>query len=447
MNGAAVAATIAVVAVAAIGPGARTSTLDAVDPAPACPQLDSAEVRPAGAGGAVTERWVYGEGFVALPAGATSPPSELWQVSTAGPLEDAVGDERSIVVLDGAGPAVISLDPATGAEQWRQGDLPGGGGGGSEGDTGNIELLGPELVEVGVTDDQGQRSTTLLDRATGAVTMTFKDTAFWDVAGADGVVAVSLDGALTAFAAASGKEVWSREDGLDALDRGVSRLGEDFLASHSVTGSLGGPYLYEALDPHSGDVLWALEVPGDTLNQFVGDRLYILDQETPELSAVCVADGRELWRRVLPDIASRVLPAADDVTAVTMPGQLLGVDGSGATVWEAAVTIHDESPDVLRVDGRPLLVNATVDGIAVHDAATGQEIASTTALAGARWQPAGGVIYVLDGGQLHGLAPDTLAPMWAIDVPSDTSHVVAFDGGLVIRDDDRTVSAYGGPPG
>ncbi len=158
------------------------------------------------------------------------------------------------------------------------------------------------------------------------------------------------------------------------------------MTSHSVTGSLGGPYLYEAIDPHTGDVLWALEVPGDTLNQFVGDRLYILDQEIPEVSAVCVADGRELWRRALPDIASRVLPAADGVTAVTMPGQLLGVDGSGATVWEAAVTINDETPDVLRVDGRPLIVNATVDGIAVHDASTGQEVASTTTLTGADWQ-------------------------------------------------------------
>ena len=413
---AALAATIAVAAVVAFGPGARTSTIDAVDPATACPPLDGAEPPTTGTGvAATTERWVYGEGFVALPPGATSPPSELWRLSTVGPLADAEGDERSIVVFDGAGPEVISLDPATGVEQWRQGELPDGGSDPSEGDTGTIDLLGPELVEVGVTDEQGQRSTTLLDRATGAVTMAFKDTGFWDVAGADGVVAVGLDGALTAFAAASGDELWSRDDGLDGADRRVFQLGEVFVTSHSVTGSLGGPYLYEAIDPHTGDVLWALEVPGDTLNQFVGDRLYILDQEIPEVSAVCVADGRELWRRALPDIASRVLPAADGVTAVTMPGQLLGVDGSGATVWEAAVTINDETPDVLRIDGRPLIVNATVDGIAVHDASTGQEVASTTTLTGADWQPAGGVVYVLDGGQLHGLAPDTLAQMWAID--------------------------------
>ncbi len=197
---AALAATIAVAAVVAFGSGARTSTIDAVDPATACPPLDGAEPPTTGTGvAATTERWVYGEGFVALPPGATSPPSERWRLSTVGPLGDAEGDERSIVVFDGAGPEVISLDPATGVEQWRQGELPDGGSDPSEGDTGTIDLLGPELVEVGVTDEQGQRSTTLLDRATGAVTMAFKDTGFWDVAGADGVVAVGLDGALTAF--------------------------------------------------------------------------------------------------------------------------------------------------------------------------------------------------------------------------------------------------------
>jgi hypothetical protein len=83
----------------------------------------------------------------------------------------------------------------------------------------------------------------------------------------------------------------------------------------------------------------------------------------------------------------------------------------------------------------------------VHDASSGIEIASTTEVPGGRLRPAADVLYAIDDGRLFGLAPDTLAKTWEIDVSPATDFVALFDAGLVLTDDERTIVAYADAPG
>jgi hypothetical protein len=59
-----------------------------------------------------------------------------------------------------------------------------------------------------------------------------------------------------------------------------------------------------------------------------------------------------------------------------------------------------------------------------------------------RLLPTADVLYAIDDRRLYGLAPDTLATTWEIDVSPATDVVSLFEAGLVLTDEERTIIAY-----
>lgn len=125
--------------------------------------------------------WTIADGYVESPRGIGSEPVELWGLDARDRIDDAVGDRAGVVALEREGPVVLGLEPVSGQEQWRVEDLPGTGYRSSDGDRGDIELLGDDLALIGYRDADDVEWSVFVDRGSGAIRFSLRGVGWYNV--------------------------------------------------------------------------------------------------------------------------------------------------------------------------------------------------------------------------------------------------------------------------
>ncbi|HET9660453.1 MAG TPA: PQQ-binding-like beta-propeller repeat protein [Thermomicrobiales bacterium] len=320
-------------------------------------------------------------------------PQVAWHYTPASGAVYGAGlsdDGADLVVVIGhgfePGGAIVSLDPATGAERWRA-------------DIDEAPSSSP-IIESGVVYAgigslvSGRSAVYALDAASGAV--------LWrtDVSnnelpatpvdgvtlGGNALFVNRADGELLALDAATGQERWSKD--LQKPPRGAPAVaGETVYVS---TGFDGAAIL--ALDAATGDERWRVEAPSNPVTgPVVVDEVMFVPYGDGNLVAFDAASGAERWRAT---------GGTPDSLGPPSPGLPLVADGA---VYVSSIGFG----------GATTLAFDAATGAELWQLATGDFSAGPPALVN-------GVLLVgSDSGELLGIDPVAGVEVWRLAIPND----------------------------
>lgn len=234
------------------------------------------------------------------------------------------------------------------------------------------------------------------------------------IADADRVYAAGVDGKVSAYEAANGREAWEVET--DLRLSGGPGFGEGTL----VVGSLDGQVI--ALNPDDGSERWRAEVSSEVISRpAIGRGLAVVRVNDGRVFAFSITDGSRRWvyDRGLPSLTLRgnaaPVIAGDNVIVGYDSGAVVALKLlDGAQVWEQVVAQgegRNELDRMVDIDGEII-----VDGSEVFVASfNGQVVALDIGSGRPLWNRE---MSVFTGLSLAGdklLVSDKAATVWALD--------------------------------
>ncbi|MER5480748.1 PQQ-binding-like beta-propeller repeat protein [Streptomyces sp. NPDC002734] len=310
---------------------------------------------------------------------------------------------RGLLRLAGGGLALAALGgAATGCRAEDEGGTSGGGSAKPSGDAGKGNGKGKDRPGDGAPEPRWQAETTA--QAMGVVQA---------LVVADGVVIATGD-PLKGYDAATGKELWSREELTVPGAQMLLGDGTLYLASGQYDGDVVG------IDPATGKETWRSRLGGD-----YGDpRVVAVDDTQVYVIAEVVEDG-ELTRR-------NVIAAIDTA--------------SGRPVWKERRDAGTEEHGIIAaVQGRHLVYTDYRKNVTVRDTATGQQV-WTHKVGEYNYQRFGlaqGVVMLADGGRLRAFDVENGKERWTLAAEEFTKFVgpTLLDGVLYVSDTNRKLFA------